>query len=76
MSKMKHKKLRMTQETETGLNTKFINLDTGRHISLEQAIIQIEKGNPSYGDYHIVRNPNGPDFIRSNPDGKAKNNLE
>lgn len=66
----------MTQEIETGLNTEFINLDTGRHISREQAIDQIKKGNQSYSDYHIVHNPNGPDFIRSNPDGKTKNNLE
>jgi len=73
---MKHKKLRMTEETVSGLNTKFMNLDTNRSITREQAIIQIQKGNPSYSDYHVVRNPNGLDFIRSNPDGKAKNNLE
>ena len=73
---MKDKKLRMTEQTASGLNAKFINRETNRTISREQAIAQIKKGNPSYGDYHIVRNPNGLDYIRSNPDGKEKNNLE
>lgn len=73
---MKDKKLRMTQETESGLNTQFVNLNSGRHVSREHVITQIEKGNPSYSDYHVVRNPNGKDFVRSNPDGKTKNNLE
>jgi hypothetical protein len=66
----------MTQQTESGLNTQFVNIHTGRTISREQAISQIEKGNPTYSDYHIVKNPNGLDYVRSNPDGKAKNNLE
>ena len=66
----------MTEQTATGLNTRFVNTETNRTISREQAIAQIEKGNPSYSDYHVVRNPNGPDFVRSNPDGKSANNLE
>jgi len=73
---MKQKKLRMTQETESGLNTRFVNIESGRSVSREHVISQIEKGNPSYSDYHVVSNPNGPDFVRSNPDGKTKNNLE
>jgi len=73
---MKDKKLRMIEQSESGLNTRFINTETNRTISREQAISQIEKGNPSYSDYHVVRNPKGLDFIRSNPDEKTKNNLE
>ena len=73
---MKNKKLRMTQETDTGLNTKFVNIESGRQVTREHVIKQIEKGNPSYSDYHVVKNPNGPNYVRSNPDGKAKNNLE
>jgi len=73
---MRQKKLRMTQETESGLNTRFKNIESGRSVSREHVITQIENGNPSYSDYHIVRNPRGEDFIRSNPDGKVKNNLE
>ncbi len=73
---MKQKNLRMTQQTESGLNTDFVNINTGRPITREQAIEQIQKGNPSYSGYHVVKNQNGPDFIRSNPDPKSTNNLE
>ena len=74
--KVKHKKLRMIRESETGLNLEFVNLNTGKRISRKQIIEQIEKNNPSYSGYHVVRNPKGLDYIRSNPDGKVKNNLE
>jgi len=73
---MRDKKLRMAEQTASGLNTRFINTETNRTISREQAIAQIEKGNPTYSDYHVVRNPSGLDYIRSNPDGKIQNNLE
>jgi len=73
---MKQKNLKMTQQTESGLNVEFVNLNSGRHISRQQAIAQIEKGNPSYDGYHIVKNPNGSDYIKSNPDSKPGNNLE
>ncbi|MCL1852815.1 MAG: DUF3892 domain-containing protein [Peptococcaceae bacterium] len=73
---MKQKNLRMTQQTESGLNVEFVNLNSGRHISRQQAITQIKNGNPSYDGYHVVNNPKGPDFIRSNPDSKQGNNLE
>lgn len=73
---MKDKNLKMTQQTDSGLNTQFVNLNSGRHLSREHVIAQIENGNPTYSDYHVVKNPNGADFVRSNPDGKTKNNLE
>ena len=73
---MKDKKLRVVEQTETGLNIGFINRNTGRTIGLEQAIQQIEKGNPSYGDYVVVRKQNGTTYIRSKPDGYEGNNIE
>lgn len=37
--------LKVSKESGTGLNTEFVNMDTGRHIPLQQAIQQIQKGN-------------------------------
>ena len=45
---MKQKKLRMTQETESGLNTRFVNIESGRSVSREHVISQIEKGKSNY----------------------------
>ena len=73
---MEMKNLRAVEQNESGLNTIFVNVNTGRHITREQAIAQIEKGNPTYGGYHVVSNPNGLDYIRSNPDSTLANNLE
>ena len=68
--------LKATKQTKTGLNTEFVNLESGRHISLEQAINQINKGNPNYSNYTTVTNPNGTTYVRSNPDNKRNNNIE
>ena len=73
---MNQKILKAVQQTETGLNTQFVNTNSGRTISREQAITQIQNGNPIYGGYHIVERSNGVKFIRSNPDSKECNNLE
>ena len=73
---MNQKNLKAVQQTSTGLNTQFVNTNSGRTISREQAINQIQNGNPTYSGYHVVNNPNGKDFVRSNPDGKPNNNLE
>ena len=73
---MSQKNLKMTQQTESGLNVQFVNTNSGRHISLEQAITQINTGNPTYAGYHTVTNKNGTEFIRSNPDSKINNNIE
>lgn len=70
------KLLKVKSENERGLNTIFTNLNTGRSISSSQAIEQIQKGNPTYSDYHIVNRSNGTVFIRSNPDKSIKNNIE
>lgn len=72
---MNKKVLRVKSETETGLNKTFINQSTGATITLEQAITQINKGNPTYEGYHVV-NRQGVDYIRSNPDNSQTNNIE
>lgn len=58
------------------LNREFINTETGRHISLEQAVTQIEKGNKNYKNYQAVKMSNGTKYIRSKSDGNKKNNIE
>lgn len=37
-------KLKVSKENQKGLNTEFVNVETGRHISLEHAVTQINKG--------------------------------
>ncbi len=41
-------KLKVSKESKTGLNTEFVNIESGRKIKLEQAIQQVRKGNPGY----------------------------
>lgn len=69
-------KLKVTQESDTGLNTEFINIESGRTFTREHVIAQIEKGNPSYDNYTTVTNKDGTTFVRSKPDKNSKNNLE
>ncbi|MDF2986854.1 MAG: hypothetical protein K0R50_2364 [Eubacterium sp.] len=68
--------LKVSNESETGLNTEFINTDSGRHMSLEHVIEQIENGNKNYTGYQTVTNQNGTTYIRSKPDGNKNNNIE
>lgn len=70
---MKNKRLKVIQESETGLNTRFLDTSTRRELTLNQAIRAVENG--KYPGYHVV-NRNGTRFIRSNPDGNERNNLE
>ena len=39
-------KLKVTKQTTTGLNTEFVNIDSGRHVSLEHAIKQFKREIP------------------------------
>ena len=39
-------KLKVSKESNTGLNTEFVNIESGRKIKLEQAIRQVRKGTP------------------------------
>lgn len=69
-------KLKVSKESVTGLNTEFVNIESGRKIKLEQAIKQVEKGNPGYQNYVTVTNPNGTTYLRSKPNGSLKDNIE
>lgn len=69
-------KLKVKEESDTGLNTKFVNEESGRSMSLEHVINQIENGNPNYRNYETVTNPNGTTYVRSKPDGNVENNIE
>ncbi len=69
-------KLKVTQQTDSGLNIKFVNTESGRQIGLEHAINQINNGNPNYSGYSAITNPDGVTYIRSKPDGSTKNNIE
>ena len=64
--------LKVIEETSTGLNTRFVNQESGRSVSLEQ----IQKGNSNYSNYEVVTKSNGTTYIRSKPDGKIENNIE
>ena len=68
--------LKALEESSTGLNTKFVNVESGRTITLEHAIKQIENRNRNYSGYQTVRNLNGTVYIRSIADGRKNNNIE
>ena len=44
-------KLKVSKESASGLNTEFVNVETGRHIPLEQAVTQISN-NDALDEYH------------------------
>lgn len=69
-------KLKVCRESDSGLNIEFVNTDSGRHVSLEHAIRQIEKGNPSYKNYQTVTMNSGTKYIRSRADSRVDNNIE
>lgn len=69
----KGKKVRVTQETESGRNQHFVDTSTGRRMSREEFVRQIDKGN--YPAYH-TRKINGVRTPASNPDKSESNNLD
>lgn len=69
-------KLKATQETNSGLNTRFVNTESNRTFSREHVISQINNGNSNYDNYHVVNKNDGTSYVRSNPDSKKTNNLE
>lgn len=68
--------LKATEQSRTGLNTRFVNVESGRSVSLEHVIKQIDNGNKNYCDYQTVQCSNGTIYIRSKPDSKKSNNIE
>lgn len=69
-------KLKVFKENDSGLNTEFVNIESGRKIKLEHAIEQVEKGNPNYENYIVVKNSNGTKYLRSKPNGSSIDNIE
>ena len=69
-------KLKVSKESASGLNTEFVNVETGRRIPLDQAVTQISKGNKNYENYQVVNKSDGTTYIRSKADGIKKNNIE
>ncbi len=69
-------KLKGSKESASESNTEFVNLETGRYIPLEQAVMQINKSNKNYENYQTVNKSNGTTYIRSKADGIKKNNIE
>lgn len=66
------KRIKVTNETDTGRNTNFHDNFTGTDMTRQQFVNEIKQGN--YENYH-VRNINGIDTPVSNPDTKTNNNL-
>lgn len=65
-------KVKVVSETSTGLNNRVsIN---GQIYTNNQAYREAEKGNVP--GYHGVKRTDGTRFIRSNPDGSKRNNLD
>lgn len=64
-------RLKVIQESPTGLNQKFIDTKTGKTVTRGNVADNIK----DYPDYHVMKMPNGNRVVRSNPDGKEGNNL-
>ena len=67
------KRVKTTQESESGRNQKFHDNFTGQDMSRAQFVNEIERGN--YDNYHI-RIINGVKTPISNPDKTRNNNLD
>ncbi len=64
--------VRVTRETDSGLNTQFIDESTGQTMTRGQFASQIEAGN--YPEYH-VRRVDGRRIPASNPNSSEGDNL-
>ena len=66
-------RVKVTQESDTGRNQRFLDTKTGREMSRARFVKAIESG--EYDDYH-VRKINGIKTPVSNPDETTSNNLD
>lgn len=69
---MAGKRIKVTQESDTGRNQRFIDTKTGEEMTRTQFAKKIDKG--IYPKYHN-RNVNGVTTPVSNPDKSENNNL-
>ncbi len=68
------KRLTVTEESPTGLNTRIHDNYLGIDMTLKQAVRKVESG--QYPNYHVrTSNETGQKFIASNPDRSVRNNL-
>jgi hypothetical protein len=67
------KRVRVTQETETGRNQRFHDPDKDKYMSRTEFVERIQGG--QYPDYH-VRKVHGLNTPVSNPDRSEGNNLD
>lgn len=67
------KRITVTEESDTGRNTRFHDNRTGGDMTRTQFVREIERGN--YDRYH-VREINGVKTPVSNPDKSTNNNLD
>lgn len=65
-------RITVTQETNTGRNTKFHDNITGKNMTRAGFVKEIKRG--SYNDYY-VREINGVPTPCSKPDSSKRNNL-
>ncbi len=73
---MTRKNIRVTKESETGLNQKFFDPSKNKTMTRGQFANEIDKGN--YSSYHNMKieiNGKKMRIPRSNPDKKSNNNL-
>ena len=64
--------VKVISENDTGRNTKFKDMTTGREMTRPQFVNEIKSNN--YDKYY-VRNVNGVPTPVSKPDGNERNNL-
>jgi Protein of unknown function (DUF3892) len=69
---MAGKRIKVTNESDSGRNRVFKDTRTGKEMTREQLVKQIEQG--TYPNYH-VREVNGIKTPVSNPDQSENNNL-
>lgn len=66
----KKPRLKVVQESKTGLNQKFLDTKTGQILNRGDVVKNIEK----YPGYHVMKR-DGKNIVRSNPDRSKNNNL-
>ncbi|MCR8547190.1 DUF3892 domain-containing protein [Salipiger sp. P9] len=69
---MAKKRITVTRESESGLNTHF-NVPGQGEITRGRLADQIERG--QHPDYHVQKLPDGRRIPRSNPNGSENDNL-
>ncbi len=72
---MGRKRVSTTRESNTGRNERFKDNYTGREMTRNQFVREIESNNNNYQDKYHIREINGVKTPCSNPDGSKNNNL-